>query len=266
MPDLAPSRRPLLGPLRSTRTPSGQSAYNPQVVLLTGVVVLNVVLALAVVTLPASAALGVAVFPPLLLLVTHVVLPRPGVLVFAALGLTIFGGPLNNPLPFSSSATLFPADVLVGLGLVSWVVERTTTTRTARPRLRTPVLGPPLVLLSAALLTGVLRGHARYGLPYFSQPVRIFVYAGIAVAIADLTARSAYRGIVWTFYLGAAWSAILALYYLATGGSETGSVDLSTGGTRVLSLSTAMFLAASDRKSTRLNSSHIQKSRMPSSA
>ncbi len=98
----------------------------------------------------------------------------------------------------------------------------------------------------AAVLTvllGVLRGHDRYGTHFLSEPTRFLLYAGIAAAIADMEPRRAYRGIVLVFYVGTVWQLLEGAYYLATGRSQTGSVDLSTGGTRVLALSTAMYLA-----------------------
>jgi O-antigen ligase len=69
-------------------------------------------------------------------------------------------------------------------------------------------------------------------------------YAGIGAAVAGMTAQTAYRGVVAVFYAGAVWNALAGVYYLATGTSQTPS-EVSTGGTRALALSTAMFLAGS---------------------
>ena len=55
----------------------------------------------------------------------------------------------------------------------------------------------------------------------------------------------------------------------AISAGRAGAIDVGaacTGFVSALSLATAMIEAGRDRKSTRLNSSHIQKSRMPSSA
>ena len=69
-------------------------------------------------------------------------------------------------------------------------------------------------------------------------------YAGLAAAMTELTARQALRLITVGLYAIAVWQAILAAYHIATGTSQTPISMLSTGGTRVLSLTTGMLLGA----------------------
>jgi O-antigen ligase len=209
-----------------------------------GLALVNVVVAYALATSRWTLAIAIALLPALAL-GASAVLRKPGVLLFGALALTIFGGPLNNALPFGGGAALYPADLIVGLALISWLIRAATHKVDARRPFSLPALGIPFVVLAVALSVGVLRGHERYGLSYVSQPVRIFAYALIAAAIIDVTPRQLYRGLVAVFYVGAVWHAGAAVYYLATGRSQTESVDLSTGGSRVLALSTAMLLACS---------------------
>ena len=91
------------------------------------------------------------------------------------------------------------------------------------------MLSWPLVLFGIALLIGVVRGHERYGAPYLSQPTRTLIYALVAGAFAGMSVRTAYRGVVVVMYAGTAVQSLLGLYHLATGTSQTTSVDLSSG-------------------------------------
>jgi uncharacterized membrane protein YhaH (DUF805 family) len=92
---------------------------------------------------------------------------------------------------------------------------------------------------------GVLRGHDRYGESLVGQPFRLLLYAGIAGALAGISAQSLYRGIVAVFYAGAVVEACIGAIFLVTGRSQTDQVDLSTGGTRALALGTAIYLCGS---------------------
>jgi O-antigen ligase len=93
------------------------------------------------------------------------------------------------------------------------------------------------------LFTAVIRGHERYGEKLVGVPLRLLVYAGIAAAVTDLTARDAYRWLVGLFYAGTVWQVLVALHGYATGTSVTSAGLVSTGGQRVLAGSTAMFMA-----------------------
>ncbi len=98
-------------------------------------------------------------------------------------------------------------------------------------------------MFGLALFAAIVRGHFLYGTSFFSFPLRLFLYAGIAAAMTDLEPRKAYRWLVRLFYAGTVWQAAVAVHDLATGTAATCAVDLSTGGVRVLAGSTAMFMA-----------------------
>lgn len=166
--------------------------------------------------------------------------------VLAALALPLTAWPqLDFPLNVPGPISVFPSDIVVGLGVALWVAGRILAPGSGLgTRLRTPVLGLPLLAFGVLLIPGIVRGHERYGAPLLAQPLRLAVYAAIAFAMTDLRPKELYRGIVAVAYAGAAWQAILALYYLNSGRSQTQINDLSTGGQRVLSLTTGMYLAA----------------------
>ncbi len=164
-------------------------------------------------------------------------------LFLAALLLPLTGaGQLDQPTEVGSLA-VFPSDLIVLAALASAIALRLLSSERDRPRmLSTPVLGWPLLVFALFLVPGILRGHERYGESLVSQPVRLVFYAGIAAAMTEITVRQAFRWITIGLYAGAVWQAILAVYYIATGTSQTQIDVLSTGGTRVLSLTTGMFL------------------------
>jgi O-antigen ligase len=108
-----------------------------------------------------------------------------------------------------------------------------------------PVFGWPLALLGVTVFAGVFKGHERYDASIIGQPFRLVLYAAIAVALIDTTPASAWKAITRIFYAGAIIQAFYAVYYLATGGSQTASESLSTGGIRVIALSTATYLTGS---------------------
>ena len=157
------------------------------------------------------------------------------------LPLTSWAG-LDQPKAVGSVA-VFPSDLLVLAALVSAVALRFLSSEADRPRmLVTPVLGWPLLAFAVFLIPGIVRGHERYGEGLVTQPARLVLYAGIAAAMTELDARRTWHWITVGLYAGAAWQGILALYHIATGTSQTPISALSTGGTRVLSLTTGMFL------------------------
>jgi hypothetical protein len=136
------------------------------------------------------------------------------------------------------------ADITVILALAAWLGRRLTLPAEARPRSpTTPLLGPPLIFFAGVTLWAALRGHYAYGANLFGGPVRLFAYVLLVFAFVDLTPRTTYRTIVAVFYTGTVWMFLNAVYYFATGTSQTDQVDLSTGGKRVLALSTAIYLA-----------------------
>jgi O-antigen ligase len=212
--------------------------------VLVAVVLVNIGLAVGVASGRTKPILLVAILPLLVGPVLRLITAHREVLVFAALALPMMAEALSKPLPGTGGTAIFPADLLVALAVVGYAVSYLTAPPERRPSWpRTTVLSWPFALLAITLLLGVIRGHERYGLPVISQPTRIFLYAGIAAAIGSMTPGRAYKGIVVVFYLGTVWQALLAAYHLATGTVQGGSGDLSTGGSRVLSLGTAIFLS-----------------------
>jgi hypothetical protein len=200
-------------------------------------------------TAPAGAL--VALLPAILVLAGALVATHRHVLVFAALALNLSGLSIfARPLPLPAGPQVFPADALLLLAVGAALVARLTPRTAAdpgvvRPRLRTPVLGLPLLLLVVGLTFGIIKGHERYGSPLIGQPTRLFLFAAIAVAITDLEPARAWRGITAVFYAGAVVQSLFAVYYMASGTSQTGSLSLSTGGIRILALSTSIYLTGS---------------------
>jgi O-antigen ligase len=189
------------------------------------------------------------VLAPVLAVLMGMLLAADGtVLVLAALALELTLPQLNDPLPLGGAAKVYPADLVVGLALAAWLLSRLAAIRSGVPavaesRRWSPVLGLPLLLFGIAVGSAVIRGHARYGAPLLGSPVRMILYAAIAVAVLRTTPERLYRGIVIVFYAGAVWELFNAAYYAATGGSQSIAADLSTGGTRLLSVSVSLYLA-----------------------
>jgi O-antigen ligase len=188
--------------------------------------------------------------------IVWVAVERPDWILYTALLVIMLGG---VPTMFNPSATprllggpggtggtnVSAEDLFVLLAIGSAVLRLLIRRRgDERPRFGTIVLSWPLVLLATALMQGVIRGHDHYGTSYISQPVRIFAYAAIGLAFVETPPDRLLRNLTRVFYLTIAVSTLQAGYYLATGTSQTDTSALSTGGTRVLALSTAMYLAA----------------------
>ena len=203
----------------------------------------NVALGSAVATGRIAPVTALSVLPALLVVVAALIASNRAILVFAAFALDLSGVvALRQPVIGNS---VYASDVIVVLALGSWLAAWLIAPGGRRPSWpRTPILGWPLLAFAVFIGMGVVRGHERWGLAYLSQPVRFVLYAGIAAAIADMTARQAWRGLTIVFYLGAVWNAAAATFYLATGTTQwdVGS-RVSTGGTRVLTLTTALYLA-----------------------
>jgi O-antigen ligase len=188
--------------------------------------------------------IAAAVFLPALIVVSVSIIGHRDWIIIAALLLTMLGGRLTDRLPGTGGIAIYPADLFVMLAVAGYVVERLLSVRGSRRERRSAfVLTWPLALLVLTLMIGVVRGHARYGTSYLSEPTRIFVFSAIAVAIFSMRMPVAYRQIVRVFYSVTVVQALFGAYHLASGTSQTTSVTLSTGGTRALALTTAMFLA-----------------------
>ena len=203
----------------------------------------NAVLGGALVTTRSAGAV-LAVAPVVAALVGSLIASNGAILIFAALAMNLLA-PLapTSALPLHLGIQVYPADVLVLLAVAWWLAAWLVGPQRTRPSsLRTHVLGWPLLFFGLALFAAVIRGHERYGTPIVGPPARLVVYAGIAAAITQLTARDAYRWLVVVFYVGAVWQSAVAAWGYATGTSTTDQVLLSTGGERVLAGSTAMFM------------------------
>ena len=96
--------------------------------------------------------------------------------------------------PEADRRPLWGADYLLINAVGSWAAAWLIAPGGKRPSLpKSPLLSWPLLVFAVFIGMGVVRGHERWGLSYFSQPVRFVIYAGIAFAIADLTVRQAWQ-------------------------------------------------------------------------
>jgi len=195
----------------------------------------------------ASAAVALALLPVLLLGVGALVIARRAWIVYIALALTLTGLDVTGALPLPGGTQIFASDVLVLLALGGALGAALLPRAGDEPRSRntTPVLGIVLLAFAVTIILGVVKGHERYGAPFVGQPARMLVYAGIAFALVGLTAESAWRAITIIFYAGAVVQALWAVYFIGTGTSQTEALELSTGGIRILALSTSIYLTGS---------------------
>jgi O-antigen ligase len=207
-------------------------------------VVFNIGLALTLAHRGVSSSALLALVPLLLILFGLLVASNRAVLLAVALGLSMTVSTLQKPVPLPLPGQVYWTDVVVILALAAWFVRRLTLPVEARPRFpATPLLGPPMIFFAGVTLWAALRGHYAYGTNLLGGPVRLFGYALLAFALVDLNPRTTYRTIVAVFYTGTVWMFLNTIYYVATGTSQTDQIDLSTGGKRVLSLGTAIYLS-----------------------
>jgi O-antigen ligase len=215
--------------------------------ILLGILALNAIALGAVATGKPRVIAALVLAPIFLIVVATLTGADATVLVVAALTLELTVAPLNDALPLGTSIQVFPSDVVLVLALTAWFVERVgrrPDRTTARPtRRRSPVLGVPLALFTIAIATAAYRGHVAFGESLVGRPARMFLYAAIACAIVRVDAQRLYKGIVIAFYSATIWQAFNAAYYMATGGSQSIAPDLSTGGTRVLSIAVSLYLS-----------------------
>jgi hypothetical protein len=167
-----------------------------------------------------------------------------GSLVFIALAMPMSIHFLNTAQSVGGGAHIYGADIVVFLALAGWAAAALVFPREGRSWWpKTPVARAPLLLFAPPLAIAILRGHSAYGASLIGQPMRLILYAGIGVAMLELEPRRMYRALVVIFYTGTVWMMLNAAYYIATGTSQTASVDLSTGGARVLSISVSLYMA-----------------------
>jgi hypothetical protein len=165
------------------------------------------------------------------------------VLAAAALSLPLTAAPqLDRSFTAPGGVAIYVADVIVVLALAAWAIARVAERPAERFSFRTPLVGWPVLIFALALVPGLWRGHVRWDASLLGQPARLALYAGIAAAFTGTRPRDLYRAITVVFYAGTFWQIALATYYLATGTAQTPIRDLSTGGTRTLSLLTGMYL------------------------
>ncbi len=191
----------------------------------------------------------VAALPIIVLAFAALVSSERPVLLGAALGLGLTISYLNVPLPIPGGKPIYASDVVAAAALAAAALRSTLNRRSrdaAKAKAPRPaVLGWPFVLFSGIVFLDLLRGHARYGQSLLGQPARFIYFAGIAGAILHLNAKQVHRALTVVFYGGAGWMLLNAMYYIATGKHQTDQTNLSTGGTRWLSLSVAMLVAGS---------------------
>jgi O-antigen ligase len=206
------------------------------------IALLNVELGVMLATSPRKYGVVAAALPVLVAAGGAIVARNRAILVFGAFALDLSGiNAIRGPVV---GGHLWASDFLLALAVVSWAAAWLIAPRAHRPSWpKTPLIGWPLLVFAIFVGAGIVRGHERWGLSYFSQPLRFVFYAGIALAIADLTVRQAWQALVSVFYAGALVNAVAAVYYLATGTSQWEATSrVSTGGTRVLALTTALYL------------------------
>jgi hypothetical protein len=193
-----------------------------------------------------GAALALALVPTIAIIAVLLVGEGRVVLYLAAFAIPLAGiDAIDKTIPFGS-ANVRTQDLAIVLALGAFVFESLLARSRGQDRRAvptTPVLGWPLVAFAACILIPLLRGHYSYGASFVGQPLRLIAYAGIAVALAGVTAEQMYRSLMAVFYAGAVAACLWAAYYTAVGGSQSLSVDLSTGGSRPLAISTSLFCA-----------------------
>ncbi len=215
---------------------------------LAGAVVGNAILGAILGAGKPTVAIAFALLPALAVALGALLAGRAYVLVCIALALEFTNTPLlTEPLPLGGSIAIYASDVILVLAVMTWAAAELIGGKAdwfkTRPRPLT--LGWPLAAFAVFVAYAIIQGNEHYGTTFFGQPVRLIVYAAIAVAVIDSTAADLWRGITFVFYAGALTELGWALFYLAAGGSQTDSLALSTGGTRILALGTATYLGGS---------------------
>jgi O-antigen ligase len=188
-------------------------------------------------------AVALAIIPLLVLGLTTLAASNRSILLFSGLALGMAGSTLQNPLAITGSVSVYLADLVLMLTLAAWATARLLGLTSPPPgRNRPAVLGWVFLPFALIMFVDTVRGNNAYGASLLGQPLRFIIYAGIALAISELSAREVYRGLVIVFYAGTVIQFLSGLVYLATGTSQTRAEELSTGGMRYLALTTSLYL------------------------
>lgn len=212
--------------------------------LLGGILAANAAIAVALAHGRVALAVPTALLPLALVAFGALVARNRAILLFAALASPMIGFYREDAI-VSAPFSIYLADVFVVLGIASWIAERLVRPRDAANtiRLRTPMLGIPLLLFGALVTLSLFRGHEAHGESLFGNPTRLLLYAAAAAILDGLTPKQVYKALVVVFYGGTVWSLAAAALHLDRGTSQTSSETLSTGGIRVLALSVSLYLA-----------------------
>jgi len=196
--------------------------------------------AVVLVEMGTRAAVALAFLPLLAVAAAYVLTSHQVVLYAAAIALpSVTLSAVGQPL----IGSVFLPDVIVVCALGAWGFSMLFGRGRIPSIPHTPVLGWPFVLFTAAILIATLRGHYAYGASLMGQPLRLILYAGIVAGLAGMTAQRMHRLLLVLLYPGAVLVALVAFYYLATGGSATDQDVLSTGGMRLFGISTSAYCA-----------------------
>jgi len=109
-------------------------------------------------------------------------------------------------------------------------------------------MGRALKAATRATISGANVGGAQTGISGVvvsdaTEPLRLFLYAAVVVGLVGMTAAHLHRLLVWLFYTGAVLVTVVGLINLALGRSATDQFALSTGGTRLIAISTSIYCA-----------------------
>lgn len=192
----------------------------------------------ALVEMDATAAFAVAALP--LLAVGGVYLMTSGQVVLYAAAIAL---PMSSFIGGQVTGNLYYQDLIALLALGAWIFARFLGRGRVASIPHTPVLGLPFVLFAAVIFSATLRGHYAYGAGLIGQPLRLFLYAAIIAGLAGMTVPKMYRLLPLLFYPGVIVIALVGLYFLATGGSSTDQDHLSTGGTRLIGITSSLYAA-----------------------
>jgi O-antigen ligase len=196
--------------------------------------------AYALVEVGPVAAVAIALLPVLAFGIVYLVTTGQALIFMAGLVIPVVAYPgFGKPIV----GTLYYQDVFAGLALGALLFSTLLARGSVPPIPRTPILGLPFVLFGAAIAIATFRGHFSYGAALFGQPLRWVFYAVIIAGLAGMTVPRMYRLLQITFYAGALYATILALAFLAAGGGFASHDQLSTGGSRLLAITTSIYSA-----------------------